>query len=159
MASDLQNKISGDLNNSLKASDPLLKETLRFLSAALHNREIEKRTKTGNSELGDEEVIEVLAKEAKKRKEAAELYGKGNRPELAEKEIAELQIIKKYLPEELGEVEIVKAVEAAIAKTQPAGVKDLGRVMGEAMKTLKGRTEAGIVSRLVKERLEKLGNS
>lgn len=115
---------------------------MRFLSAAIHNREIEKRTKTGQAELSGEEVLEVLAREAKKRKEAAELYEKGNRPELAKKEIAELQIIKKYLPEEMSGAEIEKAVEAAVAKLQPAGAKDLGRVMGEAMK-----------------RLEKLGNS
>ncbi|KKW12227.1 MAG: hypothetical protein UY51_C0005G0469 [Candidatus Jorgensenbacteria bacterium GW2011_GWB1_49_9] len=159
MASDLQNKISGDLNDSLKSADPLLRETLRFLSAAIHNREIEKRTKTGQAELSGEEVLEVLAREAKKRKEAAELYEKGNRPELAKKEIAELQIIKKYLPEEMSGAEIEKAVEAAVAKLQPAGAKDLGRVMGEAMKILKGRAEAGVVHRLVKERLEKLGNS
>ena len=104
-------------------------------------------------------MLEVLAREAKKRKEAAELYEKGNRPELAKKEIAELQIIKKYLPEEMSGAEIEKAFEAAVAKLQPAGAKDLGRVMGEAMKILKGRAEAGVVHRLVKERLEKLGNS
>ncbi len=159
MVSTLQKKLAGDLIEALKAKDTALTDTLRLLLAALHNREIEKKTKTGAGELTEEEVLEVLGKEGKKRKEAAELYEKGQRPELAKKELAELALIRRYLPEELSEADVLKAVEAAIAAIKPTGPKDLGRVMGEAMKALKGRAEAGNVSRLVKERLEKISGS
>jgi uncharacterized protein YqeY len=104
--------------------------------------------------LTDEEIIEVLRKEVKKRREAAEIYKKGGRNDLSEKETKETEIIKKYLPEEAGVEEIEKAVEKAIASTGASDIKAFGSVMAEALKELKGRADASAVSAIIKKKLE-----
>lgn len=135
----------------MKAGNTFELGVLRMVSAALHNKEIEKKGKGLEPALSDDEVIEVLSREAKKRKEAIEAYIKGNRDDLAQKETKELEIIKKYLPEQLGEEEIEKIVKAAIEKTGAKEVKDFGKVMAEAMKELKGKADASVVSEIVKK--------
>lgn len=149
----VQEKISNELKEAMKAGDSFKVGVLRMISSSFHNREIEKKGKGGDSILTEEEATEVLSKEAKKRKEAAEIYRQGGRNDLAEKEVSEIEIIKKYLPEQLNEEEVEKAVDLAIKKTGATDMKDLGKVMGEAMKELKGRAEAGAVSGLVKKKL------
>lgn len=149
----LQSQLSFDLVNALKSGKSFEVETLRLLTAALKNREIEKRGKGQVAELSDEETIEVLTKEAKKRKEAFEIYSKAGRRELAEKEASELAFIKNYLPEPASAEEIKKAVAEAIQKTGVKEAKDFGRAMGEAMKALKGKADAGEVSKAVKKAL------
>ncbi len=145
--------ISDDLKNALKSGDSFKTGTLRLLLSALHNKEIEKRSKSGESELSGEETIEVLMKESKKRKEAAEIYLKGGRQDLADKEIKEAEIIKIYLPEQLSEAEIEKITLKAIEKTGAKTVKDFGRAMAEAMKELKGKADTSKVSEIIKKKL------
>lgn len=147
----LKEKINSDLVLALKGKEVLKVDTLRFLLAGIHNREIEKRSREGVQDLSEEEILEVLSREAKKRKEAAQIYEKGGRRELAEKENKELEIIKTYLPSELSEEEIKKIVGELAQKTGIKDEKDFGRLMGEAMKLLKGKAEASVVSRLIKE--------
>ncbi len=147
-------KLTDDLRTALKAGQEFELGVLRMLSAALHNREIEKKGKGLETDLSDEEVIEILTREAKKRKEAAELFVKGNRNDLAEKETKELEFIKKYLSAQLSQEEIDKIVKAAIEKTGATNVKDFGKVMAEAMKELKGKADASIVSEIVKNKLK-----
>ncbi len=148
---DLKARINKDLIAALKSRDNLKTETLRFLLASIHNREIEKRSKADAADLTDEEIYDVLNREAKKRKEAAQIYEKGGRPELAEKELKELEIIKEYLPAELSEEEVRKIAAEAVAKTGAKNEKDFGKVMGEAMKQLKGKADSSVVSRIIKE--------
>ncbi|MEK7087033.1 MAG: GatB/YqeY domain-containing protein [Patescibacteria group bacterium] len=150
----LKEKINKDLIQALKEKDSLTAGTLRFLLAGVHNREIEKRGKEENSVLDDAEVLEVLTREAKKRKEAAAIYEKGGRRELAEKELNELKTIRNYLPAELGENEIRQSVIETIEKIGAKDPKDFGKVMGEITKKLKGRAEASLISAIVKEQLE-----
>jgi len=142
-------RLNEDVKAALKAGIPLKVSTLRMLLAAIHNREIEKRSKN-KDELTDEEVVDILRKEVKKRKEAMEIYGKANRADLKDKEEAELKIIESYLPPEMAYEEIEKVVRNIIS----SGEKDFGRVMKEAMKQLTGRVEAGRVSEVVKSSLE-----
>jgi len=149
----LHQEISDNLKVAMKAGQEFEVGVFRFLLASLHNKEIEKKGKGLEPALSDKEVIEVLNREAKKRKEAAELYAKGNRSDLAEKEMKELEIIKKYLPEQLGEEEVEKIVKAAIEKTGAKEVKDFGKVMAEAMKELKGKADASVISEMIKKRL------
>lgn len=151
--SSLQQKINDDLKGAMKSGDEFGVGVLRMLTSSLHNKEIEKRGKGQDLILLEEEIIEILSREAKKRKEAAEIYRKGGRNDLAEKEDKEINIIKKYLPEQLSEGEIEKVVISAIEKIGANDIKELGKVMGEAMKELKGRVEAGTVSMLIKKRL------
>ncbi len=152
-------QIKGDVNQALKANESLKVEVLRGLLSAIHNREIELRGKGGPArnaplavagELTEEEIILVLGKEAKKRKEAAEIYTKAGRQDLGDKEIKELDIIKAYLPSELSETEI----EAVVRKIVDQGTADFGKVMGAVMKEVAGRAQAGVVKGIVERVLE-----
>ncbi|MFH1346630.1 MAG: GatB/YqeY domain-containing protein [Spirochaetota bacterium] len=147
----LNQKISEDLKEAMKAGKEFETGVLRMLLSSLHNKEIEKKGKGGDSALSDEEIIEVLSKEAKKRKEAAELFNNAGRQELGEKELKELELVKKYLPEQVGAEEIEKIVKAAIEKTGAKTVKEFGKVMAEAMKDLKGKADASAVSEAAKK--------
>ena len=149
----LKERLNSDVVQALKNKDALLLETLRFILAGIHNREIEKRAKNGSAVLTEEEVLEVLTKEAKKRKEAAALYEQGRRDDLAQKELAELKIIQKYLLAGLSDEEILKIVREIIDKNGIAQ-KDFGKAMGEIMKVLKGKADAVRVSAIVRKELQ-----
>ena len=152
----LKEKIQEDLNSAIKSKREIETSTLRMLSAAILNKEKEKRYKSGKSEdipLIDEEIIEVVFNEVKKRKEAIELYEKGDRQELADKEKKEAEILQKYLPEQLTEEEVKKLVKEAITKVGAKEQKDMGKVMAELMPQVKGKADGGLVSKVVKELL------
>jgi uncharacterized protein YqeY len=126
--------------------------------AAITTKEKEKKFKEkieGDAHLTDEEIIDVVASEIKKRKDAVALYEKGNRPELAEKEKKEIEILKKYLPEQLSEEELKKLVQESIAKTGAGEIKDIGKVMADLTPKIKGRADNSEASRVVKEFLSK----
>jgi uncharacterized protein YqeY len=160
----LYQKITDDLKIVMKAGREFETGVLRMLLASLHNKEIEKRGKGLEPALSDDDVIEVLTREAKKRKEAAELYAQGKRNDLAEKETKEWSIIKKYLPEQLSQSEVEKIIDAAMEKTGATSVKEFGLVMKEVMKELsaqggsasggKGRADAKMVGEIVKNKLQ-----
>ncbi|MDP2704738.1 MAG: GatB/YqeY domain-containing protein [bacterium] len=152
----LKEKLQNDLKETLKSGDTEKRDTLRLLLSAVSNREIENKGRGKEGALTDEEVVEVLGKEAKKRKESIEAYTKGGRADLVEKEEKELQAIKAYLPEELGEEEIVNIVHEAIQVIRPESMKDFGKVMGEVAKRTKGRADNAKVSKLVKEKMQNI---
>jgi len=162
----LKEKIFSQLSQSLKKGEELTTSVLRMLSAVIVNKEKEKRYKltkaepglmekelVKKSELGDEEIIEIIFSEIKKREEASSEFEKGKRMDLAEKEKKEIEILKKYLPEQLSEEEIEGLIKEAIAKTGAIELKDMGKVMQELMPKVKGKTEGGKVSKIVKELL------
>ncbi len=152
----LKEKIQKDLTESVKGKEELRTSVLRMLAAAILNKEKEKRYQSGEekeAELNDEEITEVIASEAKKRKEAAEEYEKGGRNDLAEKEKKELEILQKYLPEQLSEGEIKGLAKEAIEKTGAKDPKDMGKVMSELMPQVKGKADGALVSKIVKELL------
>src|SRR3989344_6452122 len=130
----LKDKIQGDLQEAMIARDELRLSTLRMLKSGIQYFEIQKGA---GYEVTDEDVIEVIGREIKKRKESIELYKKGGREELAQKEEQELQILKAYLPEQIPEDEIRKLVEEAIAQTGASGMQDMGKVMGMLMPKVK----------------------
>lgn len=147
----LKEQIKNDTINAMKNKNEELVCALRMLSAAITNREIElKKREEG---LSDEEVIEVAAKEAKKRKDAIELYIKGERQDLADKETRELKILEAYLPAQLSDEEIEKEVKNAIKETRASSMKDLGKVMSALMPRLKGKADGAKVSAIVKKSL------
>ncbi len=127
----LVERITQDLTASMKAQDAARTSTLRMAKAALKNREIDK-----HQALDDAEALRVLQGLVKQREDSVEQYLKGNRPELAEKERAEIAVLKAYLPAEAGEAEIAAAVDAAVAETGAASPKDMGRVMKAALAAL-----------------------
>lgn len=164
----LKEKIQKEITQAMKDGNNLVCDTLRMLSAAVISKEKEKRFKISKqkpdlseeglvkeSQLQDEEIIEVISSEIKKRKDAVALYEKGNRQELADKEKKEIEILQKYLPEQLPEDEVRKIVAEAIAKTGAKEIKDMGRVMAELMSKVKGRADNSLVSKIVKDLLDK----
>lgn len=151
----LKEKIRQDSVESLKAGKQLVTGTLRMLLAAILVKEKDKQYKTGKPELADEEVLDTITSEIKKRKDAIALYIQGKRPELAEKEEKEIEVLKKYLPEQLSEEEIKKLVQESIAKTGAKEIKDMGKVMADLNPKTKGRADGGDVSKIVKELLSK----
>lgn len=145
----LKEKITSEIKEAMKSGDQKKLGVLRMLTSALNNKKIEKRGKTGaESELTDDEVMEVLQKEAKKRKESIDLFEKGGRADLAQGEKEELAIISVYLPSQMGEAEVRAAVEKIAAVNQGL---DFGPLMKVVMAELKGKADATLVSRFVKE--------
>ncbi len=157
----IKEKIESDLKTGLKKADYFLVGVLRLLIASIHNEEISKRGKNQIGILADEvmtddEVISVLKREAKKRKEAIDIYSKTERKDLLQKEQKELEIIFQYLPEELGEKAVEEIVRKIISDGQKTikGNSDFGLVMKEAMKELKGKADGNLVSETVKRLLQ-----
>jgi uncharacterized protein YqeY len=150
-------KIQTDIVTAMKARDEHKLTTLRMVKSALKNKEIDKREK-----LSDAEESQILTTLIKQRKESVESFTKGNRPELAEKERVEIGIIEAYLPQAAGEDEIRTVVQAAIAQIAEGGAKPGPKEMGQVMKALQQRIQAGglradgkLVSELVKAELAK----
>lgn len=147
-ASPLFDKINADLITAMKAKDEAATSALRMLKSALKYKEVDLKR-----ELKDEDVVDVLSKQAKQRKESIEGFEKGGRADMAAKEKAELALIEKFLPASLNDEELAKLVEEAIKSTGAAGPKDMGKVMGALTPKIKGRADMGKVSALVKSKL------
>lgn len=147
----LTEKIQNDLKDAMRAKDEQKLSIIRMLKSAIQYYEINKGG--AGYEATDEDVIDVVGKEIKKRKESIELYEKGGRPELAEKEQSEITVLQTYLPEQLSEEAVTKMVEDAIAQTGASEMKDMGKVMGILNPQIKGKADAGFVSSLVKNKL------
>lgn len=149
----MKDRIQGDLTTAMKARDEVSSSTLRMVLTAITNEEV-----SGKSArvLTDEDVVTVLGREAKKRKEAAEAYDAAQRPELAARERAELAVIEGYLPEQLSEDEVRAIVAAAVAQVADSGASG-GAAMGQVMKIVqpqvKGKADGGQVAALVKSAL------
>jgi len=148
----LKEKIDADLKESLKSGKKERLNAIRSIRAALLEKEVSIRV-GGVATLSEEQETEVLVSLAKKRRDAIEQFTAGNRPDLAENEQSELAVIEEYLPEPVSEEEIVAAIEEIIAKTGASSMKEMGRVMGEAMKQLKGKADGGKVQQIVKSLL------
>jgi uncharacterized protein YqeY len=148
----LKEKIIGDLKAAMMAKDETKLSVVRMLKSALQYFEINKGG--AGYEATDEDVIEVVGKEIKKRREAIELYEKGNRPELAEKEKQELEVLQTYLPEQLSEDEVRKFVDDAFTETGATTMQDMGKVMAVLMPKVKGKADSSFVSTLVREKLQ-----
>lgn len=139
----LKQKIAEDLKTAMKAGDAEKRDVLRMLSSAIKNKEIEKRI-----ELTDEQALDVIASEVKKRKESVVQFTAGNRPELAAKEEAEIKILAIYLPEQLGEEELKKIVAETLTGMDKS---DVGGAMKAVMAKVKGKADGALVSKLVKD--------
>jgi hypothetical protein len=129
---------------SAKAQDALKRDTLRFALAAIHNEEVAKRR-----DLSDDELLQVLGKQAKMRRESIDAFAKGGRAELVAKETAELAILEGYLPRQLGREEIAALAKAAIAETGAASPADQGKVMQKLMPQVRGKAEGKLVAEVV----------
>jgi len=144
---DLKNKVQADLQAAMKERDSVRRETLRTLLTSLTNAEMEKK-----DALNEEEFIQVVQREGKKRREAIEAFEAGGRQDRAQKEAQELEVLKAYLPKQLSEDEI-KAVVQELIENAP-GVPNMGQLMGQAMGRLKGQADGNTVRGIVTQLLE-----
>jgi len=147
----LRNRIPEDIKKALKNKNPLELTVLRMLQAAIKNKEIDK---SGKVELSDEEVIEVVNTEVKKRRDAAKEYENVSRQDAADQERAEIEILMKYMPAQLGEDEIRAVIKKAVSEAQATSMKDMGKVMKLVMPEVKGKADGSLVSKIVKEELD-----
>ena len=154
------------MKNSLKSGDKLKGVVLGSLMATIKNRELLKRGQLSKtiidakeletkSMLNDEEILEAIASEVKKRKESIEQFKAGGRDELVDKESAEMEILMVYLPEQMSEEDVRKEVQDIVTQLGATDMKEIGKVIGAAMTKLKGKADGGLVSQIVKELLAK----
>lgn len=148
----LKERIDQELKESLKSGDKSRLNAIRSIRAALLEKEVSIRV-GGTAVLNEDQELEVLMSLAKRRRDAIEQFTAGNRPDLAETEAAELKVIEEYLPAPVSDEEIEAAIREIIARTGATSMKEMGKVMGEAMKALKGKADGGKVQSLVKSLL------
>lgn len=144
----LKQRIHADMVTAMKAKDSFRLGNIRMLQAAIKQREVDERI-----ELNDADVTTVITKMIKQRQEAAKQFSDANRPELAEKENAEITLLQEYLPAALSDAEIDEIVQKAFTEIQPNGIKDMGKVMAAVKDSLQGRADMGVVSAKIKAKL------
>lgn len=148
----LKEQIGEDIKTAMKAKDKLRLQTVRGIKKAILEKEVELRPK-GQETLTPEQEIELLSQQAKQRRDSIEQFQNAGRDDLAEKESQELAIIETYLPEQVSDAELESIIDEIIATSGAASVKDLGKVMGPAMKQLKGKADGKKIQALVKSKL------
>jgi hypothetical protein len=146
----LKDKLTEDMKQAMKDKEAgkLRLSVIRMVRASIKNVEIDRK-----KELSDDEVLDILTKEVKMRRDAMEEFQKGNRPDLVEQLEQEIVILMQYLPQQLNEAEVRALVAQAVAQTQATTPKDMGKVMAALMPTVKGRADGKLVNALVKEML------
>jgi uncharacterized protein len=149
----LRQALKNALNESMRAQDKNAVATLRLILAALKDRDIAARSKNESEVLGDGEIISMLQTMVKQRRESIEMYVKGDRPELAEKEAEEIKVIERFLPSQLSDDDIEAAVAAVVADLDAQSLKDMGRVMGELRQRHAGQMDFGKAGSVAKEAL------
>lgn len=147
----IKGDIEADLKQAMLAGDKTLVETLRGVKSAIQYAEVAAGTRGSDD---DAAVQAVLGKEAKKRQESADLYKQGGNNDKAQAELTEKTVIEKYLPEQMGEDEVTKIVEAAIQETGATSVQQMGQVIGAVRQKTQGQADGSLIARLVKERLQ-----
>ena len=140
------------LKDAMRSGDKVKVATVRMITAALKDRDIEARG-AGKGPLGDDEILSLLQKMIKQRQESQKIYQDNGRPELAEQEAAEIAVIASFMPAQLSEAEIDAAIAAAIAETGAAGMKDMGKVVGKLKENYAGRMDFAKASAAVKAKL------
>ncbi|MDH5445302.1 MAG: GatB/YqeY domain-containing protein [Gammaproteobacteria bacterium] len=146
--SELKNRINEDVKSAMRNKDKERLATLRLITAAIKQKEVDERI-----EMDDATVLAVLDKMVKQRKDSIEQYTKADRPELADKEQAEIVIIQEYLPAQLSDAEIDAMIDEAISTTGASDMKEMGKVMGILKPKLQGRADMGAVSGKIKAKL------
>jgi uncharacterized protein YqeY len=145
----LKEKLSTDCKQALKDGEKLKVSTLRLILSEIRNAEIAKR-----GDLDDDELLSVVSREARKRKESIEEFAKGGRQDLVDKEKYELEVIESYMPEQLSEEEVRRLIEMTIQEVGAASASDVGKVMGRLMPLLKGKADGKKVNQIVREMLQ-----
>ena len=144
----LKEKLLSSMKEAMKSKDSVKLGTIRSVISAVKNKEIDLK-----NELSEEEILAVVSREVKKRKEAAVLYEKGNRPELKDKEIQEMKILQTYLPEQVSEKDLRRRIQEVIDETGAEGMKDFGKIMKTLVPEFKGKADNSLIKELANEYL------
>lgn len=153
MSQSLRDSIMSQLKDAMKAGDKPRVSALRLMQAAIKDRDIASRTDGRNDGVSDAELMDLFTKMVKQRKESADLYEKGGRPELAAQERGEIAVIESFMPKQLSEAETRAAVEAVMKEIGASSVKDMGKVMAELKKRYAGQMDFGQVGAIAKSLL------
>ena len=145
----LEEKIQQDIKAAMLAKDSVALASVRGIKAAI----LLAKTSEGGKPVDDEQIVKIIQKLVKQRKESAEIYTQQNRPELAENELAEAAVMERYLPKQLSEAEIEEKVKEIIAQVGAASMADMGKVMGVATKALAGQADGKVISAMVRKLL------
>jgi uncharacterized protein YqeY len=148
MSSGIKQRISDDVKNAMRSKDKERLATLRMITAAIKQKEVDERT-----DLDDGQVLAVLDKMAKQHRDSIEQYQKAGRDDLVAKETSELELVTSYLPEQLSEEEIRQIIKETIEATGASSMQDMGKLMGQLKPRLQGRADMGKVSGLIKQAL------
>jgi len=149
----LRTELNEALKTAMKTRDQRAISTVRLILAALKDRDIAARPKGVTEGIGEEEIVEMLHKMVRQRRESIELYEKGGRLELAQQEQEEIGVIERFLPKQMTEAEMAEAVAAAIKETGAASIKDMGKIMGLLKQRFAGRMDFAKAGQLVKQKL------
>lgn len=148
MAAELFSKLQEEMKAAMKSGDKDRLSTIRMLISEIKKVQIDSK-----KELSDDEIIQILQRYIKQRKEAYTQYEQAGRKDLADKELKEIEIVKQFLPPELSEEELIKIIEDTIKEVGASSIKDMGKVVKAVIEKVKGRAEGSVVSKLVKEKL------
>ena len=149
----LRDRLQTALKEAMKAKEADRLSTLRLINAAIKDREIAIRGEADAGEVGEPEILQIMGKMVKQRQESARAYEEGGRLELAEKELNEIGVIQEFLPRQMDAGEVAAAVDAAVAETAAASIRDVGKVMAALKSRYTGQMDFGAVGALVKARL------
>ena len=149
----LREKFTEDMKQALRDKAEVTLSTLRLINAAIKDKDIAARTAESREGIKDEQILSLLQTMVKQRQESVKLYLQGGRPELAERETAEMKVIESYLPKQMSDEEMKSAVQAVISSTGASTIKDMGKVMAELKTKYSGQMDFSKVGGLVKEKL------
>ena len=144
----MRERILNDLKEAMKAQDKERLTVIRMVKGAIQMEELNVK-----HELTDDEVISIITKQIKTRKESIVEFAKGNRNDLIEKTEAEIKLLEEYMPEQLSEDEVKEIIDKVFAEVNPTGICDMGKLMGKLNPLLKGKADMGLVSSIVKSKL------
>ncbi|MCJ8324481.1 MAG: GatB/YqeY domain-containing protein [Rhizobiales bacterium] len=147
----MRDQINDALKLAMKARDSLKTSTLRLVNAAIKDRDIAARGNGGRDLVGDEEILEILSKMVKQRRESFSIYKEAGRLDLSDQEAKEIDIITEFLPKQMSDEEIKAACEATIAKINAEGLKDMGKIMGALKAKYTGQMDFGKASKMIRD--------
>ncbi len=153
---DLRTRLNTSVKQAMRDKDSARLSTLRLINAAIKDRDIAARGEGNEDGVGDDEVLGILGKMVKQRRDTAKTYEEGGRLDLAERELSEIGVIEEFLPRKLTDDEVTAAVDAAVAETGASSIRDMGRVMGALKSKYTGQMDFGAVGGMVKDRLAAL---
>jgi hypothetical protein len=149
----LRQDLNESLKEAMKAKDGCATSTIRLILAAIKDRDIAARTQGAGEKISDEQILEVLQKMVRQRKESIEMYAKGGRQDLVDRESHEIEVVEGFLPKPLSEAESQEAVAGVIGELGASSIKEMGQVMGELKRRYAGRMDFSKASTLVKDTL------